>query len=266
MGGYGIGFTFGPTAGGILFDTWGFAAPFLASAGVGVVALLFALAWLPETCAAGQGAVDMHGKLKHDHLLVGLPRPLYLFGALLALDFVANFGFAFIQPQLIFYVYNQLSFSTTQLGLLFGVYGVTQIVGQFTLARLSDRFGRRPPIVLGFALNIGFFLGLRYFGQFVLLVFVTTMAGIGNALVLPALSAFYLDITDAAHRSRVMGVKGSIAALGEIAGPLAVALSSPWFGPREVFLSAAVLVGLAALFALTVLRAPQHSVVVRYNA
>jgi MFS family permease len=98
------------------------------------------------------------------------------------------------------------------------------------------------------------------------LAFVTALAGIGNALVQPALSAFYLDITDAAHRSRVMGVKGSIAALGEIAGPLAVVLGSPWFGPQEVFLSAAVLVGLAALFALTVLRAPQHSVVVRYNA
>ncbi len=32
MAGYGVGFIFGPVMGGFLYDGWGFAAPFIASA------------------------------------------------------------------------------------------------------------------------------------------------------------------------------------------------------------------------------------------
>src|SRR4029077_611682 len=49
MGGYGVGFIFGPTLGGVLYDNFGFAVPFLFSAALGVVGVGLALWWLPET-------------------------------------------------------------------------------------------------------------------------------------------------------------------------------------------------------------------------
>jgi hypothetical protein len=51
--------------------------------------------------------------------------------------------------------------------------------------------------------------------------------GLGDALFAPALGAAYLDITPERDRSAVMGIKGSAAALGAVAGPLLVALVRP---------------------------------------
>jgi len=79
--------------------------------------------------------------------------------------------------------------------------------------------------------------------------------GIGEALLLPALSAFVLDITAEQHRSRVMGIKESAAALGGVAGPLLVISASAATTPQGVLIIAALLVAAVAGIALLDLRA-----------
>ena len=49
MASLGFGFIFGPVAGGLLYDAWGFEAPFIVSAALGAVAFIAALALVPET-------------------------------------------------------------------------------------------------------------------------------------------------------------------------------------------------------------------------
>lgn len=245
MGAYSMGFIFGPTLGGLLYDSLGFGAPFLASAGMGAAAFALAFARLPETRGASPANVERANVQDHTPMT---RFPLLLAG-LLALDFAAIFGFAFVEPQLVFHFYDTLGVSTTAFGLLVGGYGLAQMLGQLTLARLSDRFGRRPLVVLGFTLNIMFYTGLVLFDQYPLLVLAAVMAGLGNALLTPALGAAYLDIATAARRSQVMGLKESAAALGGIAGPLLVAGVASVLGPYGVFTSAAVVTGLAAILA-----------------
>ena len=57
--------------------------------------------------------------------------------------------FAFVEPQLAFYLYDSLGFSTTSFGLIVGAYGLALVIGQATLGRAADRFGRRLPIAAG---------------------------------------------------------------------------------------------------------------------
>ena len=49
MGSYAVGMIFGPVIGGLLYDTWGYAAPFILSAVVAFLALLAAVFNVPET-------------------------------------------------------------------------------------------------------------------------------------------------------------------------------------------------------------------------
>jgi MFS family permease len=255
MGGYGVGFIFGPTLGGLLYDSSGFAAPFVVSAALGVVGFVFALVMVPETRPS---ITPVRGTVRTTSagfaVLGGLPRPLSVLVTLLTLDFLAVFLFAFVEPQLAFYLYDNLGFSTAAFGLIVGVYGLAMVIGQATLGRVADRFGRRRPLALGLLLTTSFYGGLVVLTQFGWLLATTLFAGIGAALLTPSLSAAYLDITPEAHRSRVMGLKGSAAALGGVAGPLLVAFASRWLPPQGIFAVSAGMALLGAAIAVVMLR------------
>jgi len=160
---------------------------------------------------------------------------------------------------MVFYFCDRLGFSTIQFGLLVGGYGLAMVAGQTTLGGLSYRFGRRPVIAAGFALNAVFYLGLTTFDRFELLLLLALSAGLGNALATPALSASYLDITEERHRSGVLGIKESATALGGVAGPLLVAFVSPLTTPGGVFAVSGIIALGAIVLSLFALRGVRPS-------
>lgn len=249
MGGYGIGLIFGPVIGGLLYDAWGFAAPFLISAGIGAIA--FSAAWImvPETRTKAirkreqlqQRLAVEQGATGANSLWASLPRPLYVFGMLLLVDFAGAFAFAFVEPQMVFYVYEQLHWSTVQFGLVVAAYGVALLVGQSLLGQLSDRLGRKPVLLVGLLLNITLYVGLASVTYFPLVLVTAAIAGLGAGMMAPALSALYLDMSAPQHQARIMGIKNSALALGGVTGPLLVVFVSQWTTPQGVFLLAALL-------------------------
>ncbi len=142
----------------------------------------------------------------------------------------------------------------TQLGFIVGGYGLAMLLGQAFLGKLSDRFGRKPVIVLGLLLNGTLYLGLIFVKSFGLLFPVAVLAGLGDALFIPAIAASYLDIAEPEHISRVMGIKGSVAALAGVVGPLLVAIVSVWTTPASIFAISAGATLVAILLALVVLK------------
>lgn len=254
MGSYGAGFIFGPTLGGLLFDHWGFAAPFGVSAVLALIALVMAVVMVPETRAVLGSRQERVASRGGGSILASLPQPLSLFATLLVLDFIATFGFAFIEPQMMFYLYNQVLLTPTHLGVIVGGYGLAMLIGQAALGHLSDRYGRKPLIVLGLLLNVAFYLGLIFLQSFGWLFVGALVSGIGGALVSPALRAAYLDVAAPEHRSRVMGIRGASASLGGILGPLLVAVVSLWAAPQGIFFIAGGVTLEAALLAFLVLQ------------
>ena len=265
MGSMGAGFIFGPVLGGVLFEWMGYEAPFVASAVMGFFALVAAASLVPESRTR---AVRMRERLRmrreaesvwgkspqsKNSLWASMPRPLLVFGTLLLIDFLLAFTFGFVEPQMVFYFYNDLGWSPIQFGILAGAFGLALVVGQTTLAPLSDRIGRRPIIASGILLFATFFFGLWFTDNFALMLFIAVIAGVGEALVMPAASALYLDITSEQHRSRIMGVKESAVSLGGVLGPLLVVGAALFMSPREMFASAGFVSLLGAVAAVAFL-------------
>jgi MFS family permease len=86
---------------------------------------------------------------------------------------------------------------------------------------------------------------------------VAAVAGLGSALISPALSSYYLDISDEQYRARILGVKESSASLGGVLGPLLLVAVSATMAAQGIFIlgGAVMLVGAAlAIFALPATR------------
>ena len=182
-----------------------------------------------------------------------------MFGTLLILDFVIVFEYTFIEPQMLFYFYNELGWTTVQFGVVIATSGVAIVVGQAVLGRSSDKIGRKPVIVLGALLFTSLPAALAFVTWFPLMMLFAATAGLGLALIMPALSAFYIDITSEQHRSRVQGIKSSAASLGGVLGPLLLTGAVALMAPRGVFISAGVLLVVTAVLALVVLKEPSRA-------
>jgi DHA1 family multidrug resistance protein-like MFS transporter len=266
MGSYGAGFILGPIVGGVLYDGWGFAAPFIASAVMAAIAFIAAAVLVPETRTSELRKREMLEQRREAEMALApekslwssVPRPLTVFATLLIVDFMIYFAWAFVEPQLVFYLYDELAWTTVQFGAVVAVYGLALVVGQATLGQLSDRFDRRLIIILGTLINSTFYVGLALTSWFPVALFVALLSGVGEALVLPAVSAYVLDITAEQHRSRIMGIKESAVSLGGVAGPLLVVGASALITPQGIFAVSVLLLVLTAGLALVTLGRPRR--------
>jgi MFS family permease len=89
---------------------------------------------------------------------------------------------------------------------------------------------------------------MLFLHQYTLLIGAAMVTGIGNALLIPALSTIYLGATAEQNRSQVMGIQGTAISLGTLLGPLVQALASPWITSQMTFA-----MGIALSFVITLL-------------
>ncbi len=173
------------------------------------------------------------------------------------ISFGVMFAWAFIEPQFMFYVYDDLVWTSSQLGLVMSTYGLACMLGEFALGQLSDRLGRKSVLVLGLALFSAQFIGLVIFRDPNRIMVSFILAGLGNALYDPALSAHLLDITSPEHTGRIMGLKSTAGSIGNMLGPGLVVVFSSFVGPQVIFLIASALVWLLTLVSAFGLRVHQ---------
>ena len=170
---------------------------------------------------------------------------------LLSIYFAVIFAWAFIEPKFMFYAYDDLAWNSSMLGLVMSTYGIAMMLGEFSLSRVSDHFGRKPVIVLGLGLFAAQFMGLAFSRNYVVIALSFVIAGLGNALFDPALSAQILDIAPAEHQAHILGLKSTAGSLGNILGPALVVLYTPWLPAQGIFLTAVGMVLVITLIALS---------------
>ncbi len=136
-------------------------------------------------------------------------------------------------------------------GYLVFAYSLMQFLFGPALGNLSDRFGRRPIILIALAgLTIDYtIMGLA--NSIVLLFIGHTIAGISGASVATA-TAYIADITPREKRAHRFGLIGAAIGLGFIIGPVVGGLLGE-IGPRWPFYAAAALAGANLMFGFFVL-------------
>ncbi|MBC8170161.1 MAG: MFS transporter [Anaerolineae bacterium] len=103
--------------------------------------------------------------------------------------------------------------------LLFTAYSFFQFIATPTLGALSDRYGRRPVLLISLLGSAAGYLMLGIGGSIAMLFTGRIIDGItgGN---LATIYAYAADITEPKERTRFFGMLGSVAGLGFVFGPL----------------------------------------------
>ncbi len=160
--------------------------------------------------------------------------------------FIDLLGFGIVLPLFPYYA-ESFGASSLMIGLLMTSYSAMQFLFTPLWGRLSDRYGRRPLIMISLA---GSCIGFLIFGlaTTLALLFVGRMiAGIAGAIV-PTANAYIADITSPAERAKGMGLVGAAFGLGFILGPAIGGLLSP-YGYSKPVLLASSMAGLNLAFA-----------------
>jgi len=141
-------------------------------------------------------------------------------------------------------------------GAFLALYALIQFVFAPLLGALSDRFGRRPLLLMSLAGAAVDYLFMTVAPTLWLLFVGRAIAGITGAVSAVA-SAYIADVTPEDQRARRFGQLGAAFGIGFIAGPaIGGLLGGLW--TRAPFLVAAALNGITLLIALFVLKEPER--------
>lgn len=136
-------------------------------------------------------------------------------------------------------------------GWLVFAYAMTQFIASPVLGNLSDRFGRRPILLLSL-LGLTFDYAMMALAPVVWYLFIGRfVSGVAGAAVATA-TAYMADITPPAKRTQRFGLIGAAFGLGFIIGPV-IGGELGEFGPKVPFFAAAGLAFANFLFGLFVL-------------
>ncbi len=178
--------------------------------------------------------------------------------------FVDLLGFSLILPLLPFYAESYQA-APTLVGLLVASYAAMQLIGAPLLGRLSDKYGRRPVLLISiFGTFLGFLLlglaepmGVWLAGLMPPQLVGENLGAIQNQVILALLfasrmidgltggnisvaQAYIADVTDAKNRAKGMGIIGAAFGLGFVLGPAVGGGLSRWGYAVPAFAAAAL--------------------------
>ena len=143
--------------------------------------------------------------------------PLRRLSVLIAVCFVDAIGFMIILPLLPFYALR-LDASPETVGQLIASFSIAQLVSAPVWGRVSDRYGRRPALLIGLAASTAAFVVFGFADTVWLLFLSRVVQGAGGGTTGVA-QAYVADTVEPKDRARALGWLSSATAAGVILGP-----------------------------------------------
>src|SRR3989338_11200781 len=170
---------------------------------------------------------------------------------IIALIAIVNaLGYGIVIPVL--YSYS-LKYGLTdfQNGLLFSVFSIFQFISTPVIGRLSDKYGRRPLLIISLFGTFLSFIMMAFAPNALFLFLARALDGItaGN---IPVASAAISDTTEPKDRARGFGIIGASFGFGFVFGPAIAALPLHW-GSAAPFLIAAAIAIIAVILTAVLL-------------
>ena len=160
-------------------------------------------------------------------------------------------GFAMIFPLLTFYAL-ELNISPQGLGVIIASFSLAQLLSAPVWGRLSDRYGRRPAILISLGASAVSFVVFGFANSFWVLLLSRVIQGAGGGTT-GVLHAYVADTVPPEDRTRSLGWLSAATSAGTMVGPVIGSTAAGW-GHAAPGLIAAGLCVVNMAFAWTWLR------------
>jgi DHA1 family tetracycline resistance protein-like MFS transporter len=259
---FGLGFIVGPALGGLLGGrdpaNPHFLAPALTSAGLSVLALLFAIVTLRESLDA---------ETRRAHAAAPRPNRLAIIASVLGerdlrvlvlLFFLVTFVFASMESTFALWSERVFNWGAQQNGYIFAYTGVLAALVQGGLIRrLAPRFGEARLLIQGaVALGLGLAL-IPFVGSLPLLLVAMALLAYGAGVANPSLSSLISLSVGKESQGRALGISQSAASLARILGPASAGVIFTLGGHNAPYVAGAAIMVAVLLIAVRLPR--RHS-------
>jgi len=178
-----------------------------------------------------------------------LSRPfLVLFGAML----VASMGISMVSPILPVYA-ERLGAAGIWIGLTFSIFALSQAIVSPFAGGLSDRYGRKPFMVVGLLIYVFAAIGFLTADSFVQVLAFRLFSGCGTGLLFSVGQAYLGDIVPKGQEGRWLGIFAISDIAGFGLGPVVSGIIRDVFGFDSVFVGMAILMGASAVIVFVLL-------------
>jgi MFS transporter, DHA1 family, multidrug resistance protein len=251
-----IGGTAGPLIGGfVLYFSASYAVTYLLVGAIGVLTLVVVL-WLPDVDRSsedqGRTLASRTAEFRAGLAEVVATPPILIAAGIEAVMYLGYGAFLGFLP-----IYAKtVGLNDAEIAIVLGSQLATAVVAKPIGGRLSDKWGRKPVIVIGLLLCAAS-LPLIFRGEnFVSLVIVAPLLGLGIAAVTPVTNALIADLASARRLGAAMGVFGTIWDIGEAAGPIIAGFLVGGFGYASTFDALALMTIAVSIGVVVLVRDP----------
>ena len=147
---------------------------------------------------------------------------------------VIMLGFGMVIPIFPFYI-DHFGATGRDLGILMAIFAVMQFLFAPFWGRQSDRFGRKPILMIGVVGNALSLLIFALAPNLTVLFLARALSGVLSSATMPTAMAFISDSTTEENRSGGMGMLGAAMGMGMVIGPgiggwfAEISLAMPFF-------------------------------------
>lgn len=133
--------------------------------------------------------------------------------------FIDRLGGALIFPFFTLYITRKFGVSMTEVGLVFGMFAVSGVVGSTLGGALADRFGRKAMLIIGLLASAFSSLAMGLVETYRLFIVVALVAGLFGNIGWPAADAMVADLVPPGKRAGGYGLLRVVANLAVTIGP-----------------------------------------------
>jgi multidrug resistance protein len=163
---------------------------------------------------------------------------------LIAISLVDMIGFAIVLPLLPFYALK-LRATPSQIGLIIAAFSIAQLLSAPVWGRVSDRYGRRPALLIGLLASAVAYVVFGLADSLWLLFLSRLVQGAGGGTTGVA-QAYVADTIEPSQRAKALGWLSSATGAAFAIGPLLGSLASHFGQTAPGFIAAALCVTNAA--------------------
>ena len=210
-----VGFIIGPALGGFLAQFLGIRIPFILAAIATLITMLFLHVLVQEPTKK-----IVKEAIPKIPLRTIISRAQRCYGILGIAMFANMFAMGILEVAFMLDAVINLGVEPYEIGMFFGVIGITMMIGNVGFGKLSDIRGRKWLIVLGAMIGALSMIMFIYATTTMELLLAGIVLSIGMSMRGPAIQALIADVTDPSAYGVLMGAFGAVSNSAYAVSPL----------------------------------------------